>query len=400
MQIRGLRQYSFFCQERVPDRAIMEKSKEDRMRNFRRLISCLPRSLRLRILRKGLDLRTDSDLIFKVADSAGELEQIPLTKWNTLPSTNTLVCLSGGKVLASVSLIADTGFGLPSDQKINLGRLRKKGTRILELQGLTGGDHLLPLLKFTFEFSTKIMRADALIILADEHLSDKLSAVLPFEPLEEGKLLRNQAEQTDRYQFLNLHGIEAKLKRDKKLCHYLFEERPESFQLPEPKYHLSLGPVISAEDFRYLFLEKTNILTALSAREQFFLSEYYHFEEFRKILPTAPENVPYQRSSPRIPVRYRASVINTSASRIRTGEVHQIALHGLALNITNIDFNIGEKISIVIDMEDNSRMKIQGNIVWTSDHSAGVKLEGLPTAWREFNEYAWSLLRSDHRLSA
>ncbi len=377
--------------------------KESPMRTLRKMISYLPRPLRLSALRQMIEVKSDipPEIIFKIADQVEEFEQLPLSKWNCLPSTTTLICKSHGEVLASVSLVADSGFGLPADAHLNLGRFRQKGLRLLEISGFTPGAYLIPLLKFVYEFSSSVMRADALIITSDRDMGDELAAIFSFEPIEQGKLLTSPKPDSEEIsQVLFLHGIEARLKNQTKLSQFLFEDHPVNFSLPRSKYHISLGQVLSANEFRYLFVEKNEILSQLTAKEQFFLSEYYHFEEFKKILPTAPENMAYQRSSPRIAVRYRASIINKSSSRIRSGEVHQIALHGLALKITNMDFEVGEKISVIIDMEDSTRMKIHGNVIWTGEHSAGVKLESIPEAWKEINEYAWSLLKSELRLSA
>jgi hypothetical protein len=355
------------------------------------------------LLRKTLPFETElpPGVIFKIADQASELEQLPLSKWHCLPSTTTLICKSGGRVLASVTLIADSGFGLPVDQKLNLGRFRQKGIRVLEIASLTPGEYFLPLLKFVHAFSSRVMRADALVISSGRELADELAALFLFEPLDQGKLLISGIPVGEEIpQVLFLHGMEAKFMHHRKLHQFVFETESAEYFLPQSKYRFSLGTVLSSDEFHYLFTERSKILESLTAREKFFLSEYYHFEEFKKILPTAEENVPYQRSSPRIAVRYRASIINKNSSRIRSGEVHQIALHGLALKITNMDFEVGERISVIIDMEDSTRMKIHGNIIWTGDHTAGVRLEALPEAWREFNEYAWAVLKNELRLSA
>ncbi|MES2527075.1 MAG: PilZ domain-containing protein [Bdellovibrionota bacterium] len=378
------------------------------MNTFRKFLSLLPLKKKLK-----LPLEKQSGLIFKAAESVDEFEQVfaisGITKWDCLPCTTTLICKSGEKVLASISLISDSGFGLPSDQFINLGRFRHKGMRVLELSRLSIADPendenriILPLFKFIYEFTARVQRADALIISLDSHRADFMTSTLLFEPVEQGRILQMKSnEDSPESLVLFLHGIESRyLKENKDLHHYLFSAHSENMLLPENKFRFSSVPNFSPAKFRYFFIEQSDVLSSLSDREKFYLAEFYHFPEFRDIIKCGSENPNYQRSSPRIAVRFRASVINSSASRIRSGEVHQIALHGLALKITNMDFNVGEKVSVIIDMEDNTRMKVQGNVVWTNDHAAGVKLESLPDMWKEFNEYAWGMMKNELRLSA
>ncbi len=378
------------------------------MKTFHKILSFFPLRPKLKI-----HPSKHSGLIFKAAESVDEFEQVfsmnGISKWDCLPCTTTLICKSGEEVLASVSLISDSGFGVPSDQHINLGRFRQKGLRVLELSRLSIADPendehqiIFPLFKFIYEYTARVQRADALIISLDSHRADFLSSTLLFDPVEQGRILEmSSTENSPESLVLFLHGIEARyLKSNPDLHQYLFSAHSENMLLPENKLHLSSVPNFSPAKFRYFFIEQSDVLKTLSQREKFLLSEFYHFPEFRDLIQCTSENPGYQRSSPRIAVRFRASIINSSASRIRSGEVHQIALHGLALKITNMDFNVGEKVSVIIDMEDNTRMKVQGNVVWTSDHSAGVKLESLPEMWKDFNEYAWGMLKKDLVLSA
>ncbi len=391
------------------------------MSTLRKIISFLPRQPKLKLFRETFAIHTGKHegLIFKAAETISEFEQVfalrGISKWDSLPCTTTLICKSGDKVLASLSLISDSGFGLPSDQHINLGRFRQKGMRVLELSHLTISDPendenqiIFPLFKFVQEFTSKIQRSDALIISLDSHRADFFSAMFLFEPVEQGRILQmNANDESPESLVLFVHGIEAKFqekfghkKNHQNLHHYIFENNLDNLRFPENKFRFSLVPNFTADEFRYFFIERSDVLKSLSQREKFFLSEFYHFPEFKELIECGSENQNYQRTSPRIAVRFRASVINSSASRIRSGEVHQIALHGLALKITNMDFNVGEKVSVIIDMENNTRMKVQGNVVWTSDHSAGVKLESLPEIWKEFNEYAWGMMKKELRLSA
>ncbi len=383
------------------------------MSKFKKIIS--------KFFRKSFSIHPEkySGLTFKAAETISEFEQVftlkGISKWDALPCTTTLICKSGDKVIASISLISDSGFGLPSDQHINLGRFRQKGMRVLELSHLTIADLendedqiIFPLIKFVYEFISRIQRADALITSLDSQRANFFSAIFLFEPVEQGPLLQiNSKEESPESLVLFLHGIEAKFQKiyghksnQENLHQFIFALSLENLKLPENKFRFSLVPNYTAEEFRYFFIERSDVLKSLSQREKFFLSEFYHFPEFKELIECDSANPSYQRTSPRIAVRFRASIINSTSSRIRSGEVHQIALHGLALKITNMDFNVGEKVSVIIDMENNTRMKVQGNVVWTSDHSAGVKLESLPEIWKEFNEHAWGMMKKELRLSA
>jgi hypothetical protein len=365
----------------------------------------------------GHDQFLPAGMTFKLASTTEEIQSAYTLckdkpgKWSCLPSTTTLICKDGNEIIGTISLIADSGFGLPSDNYQNLGRLRKKNLRLIEITGLSvkEKDILLPLTKFAFEYATRFMKGDAFIISASPELRDVFSSVFLFSDHDSGKLLKNERyiEEPEVLQILSFHGIEAKYEEvyghypeGYNLHHYFFEMSFSEFQFPKRRYQFAINPIFTPEQLRYFFIERKNILYHLSEKERFYLSDYYHYPEFQDLILKDTDKKPaYRRSSPRIPVRYQASVINSGAGRIRSGEVNQIALHGLSLSIQGMDFEVGEKISVMVDLEE-SRVKVQGSIVWTSEHGAGVKLDSVPQSWLDINEYAWGLLRSEFPQSA
>lgn len=389
------------------------------MRLIRKFISYLPVTLRQKFIRNHFryDQFLPAGLTFKLAATTEEIQAAYTLckdkpgKWSCLPSTTTLICKDGSEVIGTISLIADSGFGLPADNYQNLGRLRQKNLHLIELSGFSVKEEkiLLPLCKYAYEYASRFMKGDAFIISASPELKEVFSSLFLFSRLESGKLLRNEryTGEPEELQILSFHGIETKftevfghLSEGLNLHQYFFRMSFSEFQFPKRRYQFAINPIFTPEQLRYFFIERKNVLYHLSEKERHYLSDYYHYPEFQKLIMRETDEKPaYRRSSPRIPVRYKASVINSGAGRIRSGEVNQIALHGLSLNIQGMDFEVGEKISVMVDLEDSS-VKVQGSVVWKSEHGAGVKLDTLPQSWIDINEYAWGLLRSEFQQSA
>lgn len=388
------------------------------MRAIPKILSLLPQKWRRNLIRHHFrhEEILPVGLSFKVAVSTEEIQAAYTLckdrpgKWSCLPSTTTLICKEGNEIVGTLSLIADSGFGLPADHYQNLGRLRQQNLRLVEISGLAVKDEglLLPLCKFAFEYAIRFLKADAFLITASPDIKEIFSTLFLFSTFHNGKLLRNERyqEAPQDIQILFLHGIEAKfLEAFSKapegfnLHHYFFVKSFREFQFPKRKYEFAINPIFTPEQLRYFFVERKNILYHLSDKERQYLSDYYHYPEFQDLILKGVAKKPeYRRSSPRIPVRFRASVVNSGA-RIRNGEVNQIALHGLSLNIQGMDFEVGENISVMVDLED-SRLKVQGKIVWKSANGAGVKLDSLPEKWKDINEYAWGVLRNEFPQSA
>jgi hypothetical protein len=381
-------------------------------------LSLLPESVRMKLHRlrhpasdvaDGLSFmlagtKADRDhahsLLKKASEKRDAKEEFRLNKWSFLPCSAVLLCKKGEEILGAVSLVYDDGFGLPSEHHQDLSRFRRRGQRLVEITGIAfkRDDVFLPLFRFAFEYAHRVLRADGLIIM-DINREPIYADVLKFKSLVDGKLVRpEQVPEEENYpKVLLFEGLEAhyqtlygNLHEDSNYHHYFFAKKFSEFQLPKRKFQLSAFPLLSPEQFRH-FLVGKSVIERLSHKERMCLADTYAFSGLREEI-LAGRRPGYHRASPRIPVRYKASVVNADSSLIKYGEVQQIAIGGLSLNVADLDFSVGEEISVVVDLDNRSRVKVKGHVVWTNGQSAGVKLEEPPRPWHEINEYAWAAL--------
>ncbi|MFZ1982781.1 MAG: GNAT family N-acetyltransferase, partial [Desulfatitalea sp.] len=119
-----------------------------------------------------------------------------ITEYHALPSTTTLVAKHGGQVIATVSVIRDGPFGLPTDQVIDLSRFRDKGERLGEVSSLAirpdfrgrSGEVMYYLFKYLLRYSVDCFGLDRWVIVVNPDRITLYESVLLFKPMHRSAL--------------------------------------------------------------------------------------------------------------------------------------------------------------------------------------------------------------------
>ncbi|MCB0422108.1 MAG: hypothetical protein KDD61_14010 [Bdellovibrionales bacterium] len=290
----------------------------------RTMLLLMPISLRYSFYRKFVKVpsKIDTSVRFKIAETKDELEQafhllykayvsvglqqenesqLRVTPYHALPSTTILIGVKEDRVVATLSLIADSAFGLPSDWAADLSDIRKRSKRVAEVSALAiakeyRGRLLWPLLKYMYEYCTRYFGADILIaaLTTPSRAHELYESVLAFEKVEE--------QATEDYAFSNYIPVVvehldlnkavdkfAKLyahkKNRKNLYSYFREFVDTRFVFPKREYYHLDDPVMTPELVDYFFNQATDCFQNLTVEQQVKLYSLLPTAEYRQLLP-------------------------------------------------------------------------------------------------------------------
>ncbi|MDD3800088.1 MAG: hypothetical protein PHE36_13025, partial [Novosphingobium sp.] len=193
----------------------MKKSwREIGSRLVRRVSSVLPGKLRFAVY--GKLIRCDAELpekmVFKLAETREELEAcfrllhdayvesgfmrvdpsgMRVTVYHALPTTSTLLCRHGDRVVGTISLIRESAMGFPMQRVFDLGAVRRQGGNVAEVSALAidprfrsaSGRILLPLMKFMYEYARRQFDTRHLVIAVNPRHVGFYESILCFRRL-------------------------------------------------------------------------------------------------------------------------------------------------------------------------------------------------------------------------
>lgn len=194
------------------DDLVTMKAKRPVSRKFWNLLKYLPSRIRAEVVRSQFEVSYDlpPGVVLKQADTQEEIsqalhivyeaylelgyidphpDQMRFNKFLALPTTVFLVAKLNEEVIGTMAIVADSALGLPVDQSWNLSRLRDEGHLLAEISSLCikksfkmrRGLLLLPLCKLMFEYCTKILKIDTIVISTTHEVEYFYTDVLLFE---------------------------------------------------------------------------------------------------------------------------------------------------------------------------------------------------------------------------
>ncbi len=241
------------------------------------LLRYLPKSLRDHFFRSRLFIPPlPEDLCFEIAKTQEDLDQAfhilheayvkegfskphasrrRITDYHALPSTTTLVAKHQGQVIATISIIRDGPFGLPTDQVMDLTRFREKGERLGEVSSLAirpdfrgrSGEVMFYLFKYMVHYSLDYFGLDRFVIVVNPDRITLYESVLCFEPLHRSALKH--------YAFANdapAVCATLELRRAADIWHAAYAGQPAHKSI----YHLFFGGFSEAERRQMCFPDR------------------------------------------------------------------------------------------------------------------------------------------------
>lgn len=226
--------------------------------------------------------------------------KLRITLHNALPGTTTFIAKKEGQVIGAVTLIPDTPFGLPMDEKYKeeTDKLRRKGRKICEVGQLATVDlfgaglfsmfnfkklyFVFNLFKLAFQYALYIAKFDDICIVVSPKAV--LFKFLLFEEMGEVKYYGFDRISIKRKpaiaRRLDLRIIEERIKKYPSLAKIFLGERPAD------EFFTSRFCFKDKKSLRYFFVEKSEIFKELRPQEAEYICSAYGLtkEEFNTLL--------------------------------------------------------------------------------------------------------------------
>ena len=192
-----------------------------------------------------------------------------LTHYNFLPGALTLVGSVGSKVVATISVFADSDISLPMDEVYHreLGKLRREGQALSEVGMLADRRRrmgrtlpmLLQLMKRVFDYAHQVLMADDLCIAVNPRHSRFYEQFLLFETLGRPRAYPRMRGNPAVARRMRLSKARDLVEDNEFLLkHFFDEETPRSFFTE--RYRPTAG------DVRYFLSERTEVWEGLNDR--------------------------------------------------------------------------------------------------------------------------------------
>lgn len=381
----------------------MNRLRSPGRRLIRLVLSWLPRPLRYALYRQLVrcDVAPDPRLVLKLAETKEELEAcfrllhdayvdagfmkpdpsgMRVTIYHALPTTTTLLARFDGRVVGTVSLIRESAMGFPMQKIFRIDEIRRAGGNIAEVSALAiarefqsaGGIILFPLMKFMYEYSTRLFDTRHLVIAVNPNRIALYESILFFRRLEQNAV--------DHYDFVNgapavgahldLGRVSEIFRRHyggkaqtKNLFEYFLELRLPNIVFPDKRFYTTNDPVMTPELIEHFFNRCTRVFASMAPREMLRMHSIYDLPEYRKCLPPIPQEIKNrlrQRRHPRFSVICPARFVLDAGTPPQTFpiKVVECSLSGFrARSEKSLPLNSIGTVSIDLGQSERSRMR-------------------------------------------
>lgn len=397
-------------------------------------ISILPRFIRKSLLRSRVQL-PDSippQLKFKVAQNSCELDQcfrlyeklnqilkvkrpnqsrfLP-TVQHALPTTTHLIATWNGNVIATLSLVKDSEFGLPMEDFIDISYYKKRDHRIAEVLGLTIDEdffadfyekgYLFFYLKFVFEYCMKISKMNHLLMIIPHDYAALFEDVILAKPLPlvskkqnmQNKNLYGKVFQISFNEKLikDFQRNYSHLKNSKDLAHFLFQNQIgfNNFVFPVRKYFKSDDPVLGPDLLKKYFLQKTEIFENLDEQNKQYILMLYNQKQFSRI--TANKKVITRQH-----YRFKNQLFGKNQYGLPI-DIKEVSRGGIRVLQSNYLKKQKEIIEFDIKISQTKQARIMAKIVWTNKDEVGLKILNACPEWDHYINYLENDLSNGQR---
>ncbi len=317
-----------------------------RSRFYRRMVHCdpaPPASITLKLAETKEELEACFRLLHDAYVRAGLMQPHPsglrATLYHALPTTSTLLARWDGEVVGTVSLIRQSRLGFPLQKIFHIDAIEQIGGNIAEVSALAvaprfqarGGTILFPLLKFMYEYATRLFDTRHLVIAVNPRHIDFYESILFF------RRLRKQA--VEHYDFVNgapavgatldlqeadrvLKKVYDHLEPSRNLYRYFTGLTLPNIAFPEKRFFTTNDPVMTPELLDHFFNQRTQLFASLAEQELRTLHAIYDLPAYKACLPPVPMRQPGQVGQERR--RHRRFSISCPGQATADGESAQL----------------------------------------------------------------------------
>ena len=386
------------------------------------LFMLLPRTLRHAMIRRKMVYPESAPkgVRFKLAETKEELCQafkllhdayvtfnymdahasgMRLTKYHMLPSASTLIAVKDGEVVATISLIRSSAFGLPCELAYDLQDIKKGHGRVAEISGLAihpryrhkNAYLLLPLVKFMVEYCRRYFGVDYLALVVQPIWFEIYSAVWFFTPFAQNQISHNYVKGAPgRGGYVKVRHLEIRaemfygdIPSKKNLFTYMFQREFDCFEFPRRDPANAFDPVMTPELFKYFFVEQSDLLSTLSTSELQVLRQVYSSPDYHGFFPLKIDDLWNRQEEKRFDVECTAQII-VSAHRQIPMLIRSVSKSGIG-GILYRDLRAGETYVLQIDVRKNQTLSVRGKVIWKrADGSCGFIVCGRSPQWIQY----------------
>lgn len=332
-----------------------------------------------------------------------------VTVYHALPTTSTLLCRYGNRVVGTLSLIRESTLGFPMQRIFDLSSIRLAGGNVAEVSALAidrrfrsaSGTILLPLVKFMYEYASRQFDTRHLVIAVNPRHIGFYETVLCFRRLAQRPVAHydfvNGAPAVGAHLDLASAPLNFRRRYDhlppaKNLYRYFTATVIPNIVFPEKRFYTTTDPVMTPDLIDHFFNRRTQVFANLRPRESLLLHAIYDLPEFKRCLPPVPDDTPrsemHRRTHRRFSVicpgeiqlsqfgirrRYPLKVFECSGSGFRVRTERPLPL------------GAGGEVSIDLGATDHSVMKVtvlrHGS---NDDKVALVRIDQPDLAWHKF----------------
>ncbi len=379
------------------------------------------------IMTRRLDLINESSsrYTFKLAETIDEFEQafailhdcyveegymqaneakLRITAYHLLPTTTTLICKDGDKVIATISIIKRGEFGIPADAILNINDHISIGESIGEVSSLAikkeyrsrSGNILFPFVKFSWEYSMRYLDLHHYLICHHPKFIAYYQTLFCFE--------RITPDTIGTYDFANGAPVDVQIlnlkEANNKFCvrfydypkrnniwNYLFKHQEKNFIFPIRNINVTFDNFVSPEIMDHFFIKRSNILNSLNNRQLEIIKRLYSAARYRSLITSntiepssTTSSFKQLRRGPRLPVNFKAE-IHTSGNDIQIAEVIKASIHGLQIK-TKAKLAINDKVNLKIKTNEFQIVELTARVRNINDTILyGLVISGEATDW-------------------
>jgi hypothetical protein len=392
--------------------------------NLFNLLNHIPSFLSFRIVRKMITLnyQIPENITFKLASTRKEYEQafsivyeryneltyidecnseLSFSKIHLLPVTSILVVKEHDEVIAVMSIVLDSGLGLPLESGWDISKERASSHRIAEVGSLVisskvekrlKGLIFLPLSAFMYRVCVDLLGIDKIIIATSKKASIFYKAILLFKSLGEGKYSRVKGRESE-CQFLDFKKAHTKYKKvygnkkaKKNFYNFMVNHYFKEFELPDQSMSSLLNRGLSIEDINYFLEKKSGLFSDLSKIEKLYISSNYKNFTFSGSHKKGDEPSS-ERDVHRYMVKFSIKKIDDSIVETDSSFVLDASRGGVKISFSEMDQKQG-KFKITLCTPHHGEISLEVETVWNHSSKMGLKI-------LNSNNIKWNFLMDD-----
>lgn len=412
---------------------LFRRIKKESMTKF---VNVLPRKYRDRLIRNQvrLDLNPPTNLVFKLAETKDELEQVfsllyrsylasgsmkpndakmRITPYHALPSTSILIAVQNGRVVATLSVFRISAFGTPATKVFDVTNLLNSGVRFAEISSLTtepdfrtdNREIIFGLFKYLYEYVSHYFGIDIKLIVIKPFRKFFYESLLLFQDFDK-KVVTNynfSNGATVISQFLNIRTSPQAYKKayseypdEQNLYKYFCETKFSNFIFPERQYNMVSDPVMTPELLSYFFCEKSKLLNDMNDFERNALRMAYPQKDYKLVLSNFPSqgDKRFNRITTRFECECSAQFLPLQSNYIDLKNVYNVQIRNvsetglLAYLPKNFDHTV-KKFKAYVQVGPDKKSEVELEIKWHNGHNLyGFQVTQCDQIWMDFCSHA------------